>query len=478
MNNTNTSTTPEILSADEISSIKLKVAYRSLIAAVIITLIKIFAAYFSGSLGILSEVINSAIDIFVCIITIISINYSSRPPDERHNYGYEKIENFSAIIQVIVLFGTCIFILYEAFRRIVLHQTGSLSISAWTFGALILTIIIDINRSSTLRKIAKETGSYALEADSVHFTSDIFSSVVVIIGLILYMFGFEWGDVFGAIAVAGIIIYMGIKMFKKAFDSLLDKVPEGIYEKLKYETLLINGVEGIKNLRVRSSGSKTYIDMVINLNRIIPFAEAHNIMDLVEKKLISIYPNADIVLHGEPVETEVETINDKIKLIVNSYKLKSHDVISYKIGDEIFAELHVEIKNTNDLTAAHAIVTEIENKIKEELKEITRIRVHIDEPSYVVYDTLDVTNESTELIGCIEKIIKSQPEVLSEDEIIILSTNGKIRVSISCTFDQMLSFDEVHDIVTLLEARIFSELKSKFPKLSNVIIHAEPGKKN
>ncbi|CAN5513549.1 cation diffusion facilitator family transporter [soil metagenome] len=469
--------TPYTDSFEKNSSLKLKVAYSSLIAAIVITIIKIAAAWFSGSLGILSEVINSAIDIFVCVITIVSINYSSRPPDEQHNYGYEKIENFSAIIQVVVLFGTSGYILFEAFRRIAVHQPGNLNISVWTFAALVLTIVIDINRSAKLRKVAKETRSHALEADSIHFTSDIFSSVVVILGLGLYLIGFEWGDIFGAIAVAGIIIFMGVKMFKKAFDSLLDKVPQGIYEKIKYETLLIKGVEGIKNLRIRSSGSKTFIDMVINLNRIIPFAEAHNIMDIVERKLMMTFPNSDIVLHGEPVETEVETINDKIKLIVNSYKLKSHDVISYKIGSEIFAELHVEIKDTNDLTAAHSLITEIENKIKAELKEITRVRVHIDEPSYQVYDTLDITEESPKLLGCIKEIIKTQPEVISEDEILILSTNGKIRVSLSCIFDQMLSFDEVHDLVTLLEARIFSELKSRFPKLSNVIIHAEPGKK-
>ncbi len=469
--NNNTSNQADIISK------KLNVAYKSLLAAIVITFIKVAAVYFSGSLGILSEVINSAIDIFVCIITLLSIQYSSRPPDERHNYGYEKIENFSAIMQVIVLFGTTAYIIYEAVRRLMHPEAGLLNISVWTFGALILTIFIDVNRSRKLNKIAKETNSHALEADAMHFTSDIMSSIVVIIGLALYLIGFKQADAISALAVSAIIIFMGVRMFKKAFDSLLDKVPAGIYEKIKYETLLIEGVEGIKNLRIRSSGSKIFIDMVINLNRIIPFAEAHNVMDVVEKKLNAFYPNADIVLHGEPVETPKETINDKIKMIVNSYKLKSHDVISYKIGNEIFAELHVEIKDTNDLTAAHTLVTEIENKIKQELKEITKIRIHIDEPSYLVYDTLDITDESGELINCIKKIIDSQPEVLSENDIFILSTNGKIRVSLSCIFDQMLSFDEVHDIVTLLESRIFSELKSKFPKLSNVIIHAEPGKK-
>ncbi|MBL8008141.1 MAG: cation transporter, partial [Ignavibacteria bacterium] len=168
---------------------KIKVARQSLYAALIITIIKILAAYFSGSLGVLSEVFNSAIDIFVCIVTIISIKYSSRPPDEDHNYGHEKVENFSALFQVFILFITSAYIIYEAVNRLFLDKNHEVKVTIWIFIALIISMVIDLYRARALRKIASETKSNALEADALHFSSDILSSSVVIIGLLFTYFG-------------------------------------------------------------------------------------------------------------------------------------------------------------------------------------------------------------------------------------------------------------------------------------------------
>lgn len=219
---------------------------------------------------------------------------------------------------------------------------------------------------------------------------------------------------------------------------------------------------------------KIFIDMVINISRIIPFSKAHDIMDAVERRLNQLIDNADIVIHSEPVETDKETINDKIKMIVNSYGLKCHDIFSHKIGNEIFSELHVEVTDTNDLIKAHDRITEVEEKIKSEIGIISNVKIHIDEPSNILYDTTDITAKSGDMITEIQKIISQNSDVTSCGDFNVIITNGKIRVSLNCTFDYHYSLDEVHDIVTLLESKIFAELKSRYPKLSNVIIHAEP----
>lgn len=456
------------------SKIKVRVALNSLFAAVFITTIKILAAYFSGSLAILTEVVNSGIDIFVCLVTIFSVKYAAKPADEDHNYGHEKAENISALIQVLFLFGTSSFILYEAVQRIFLGKHTDLNITVWTFAALIVSIGIDFFRARALNKVADETKSNALKADALHFTSDIMSSLIVIVGLIFSYYGYEKADAISAFIVAIIIIILGVKMSRRAIDSLLDRVPPGLSEKIRYETLLIEGVEGIKNFRIRSTGPKIFIDMTINISRIIPFSKAHDIMDAVERRLHQLIENADIVIHSEPVETDKETINDKIKMIVNSYGMKSHDVFSHKIGNEIFSELHIEVTDTNDLIKAHDKITEIEEKIKSDIEIISNVKIHIDEPSNILYDTLDITAKSGDMIAEIKKIVNMNNDVTSCGEFSVIITNGKIRVSLNCTFDYHFSLDEVHDIVTLLESKILSELKEKYPKLSNVIIHAEP----
>ncbi len=463
---------------ENIAELKIKVAMNSLYAAVIITLIKILAAYFSGSLGVLSEVFNSAIDIFVCLVTILSIKYSSRPPDEDHNYGHEKVESFSALFQVFILFITASYIIYEAAVRLFGNKQVEVKVNLWIFLALIISMVIDFYRARILRKIARETKSNALEADALHFSSDILSSGVVIIGLILVYFNIsKTADTIAALIVTGVIIYLGFRLSKKSIDSLMDRVPAGLYEKVKYETLLIKGVEGIKSCRIRSSGSKIYIDMVIQISRLVPFSKAHDIMDSVEKKINELIENADVVIHSEPVETKSETINDKIRMIVNEFGLKCHDIFSHKIDNEIYSELHIEVANTNDLTKAHNEITEIEERIKKEIDVITHLKIHIDEPSEIVFDTKDITENSKELIREVNNILNESRDVISSSDIHVISTNGKIRVSLTCVFNYINSFDEVHDIVTVLESKIYLNLKENYPKLANVIIHAEPSTK-
>ena len=391
---------------ENIADLKIKVAMNSLYAAVIITLIKILAAYFSGSLGVLSEVFNSAIDIFVCLVTILSIKYSSRPPDADHNYGHEKVENFSALFQVFILFITASYIIYKAALRLFGNEVIEVKVNIWILLALVVSMIIDFYRARILRKIARETKSNALEADALHFSSDILSSGVVIIGLILVYFDIsKTADTIAALIVTGVIIYLGFKLSKKSIDSLMDRVPAGLYEKVKYETLLIKGVEDIKSFRIRSSGSKIYIDMVILISRLVPFSKAHDIMDSVEKKLNELIENADVVIHSEPIETKSETINDKIRMIVNEFGLKCHDIFSHRINNEIYSELHIEVDNTNDLTKAHNEITEIEERIKKEIDVITHLKIHIDEPSEIVFDTKDITENSKEMIREVNNIL-------------------------------------------------------------------------
>lgn len=454
---------------------KKRVALQSLYAAIFITLIKAVAAYASGSLGVLTEVFNSGIDIFVALVTLFSISYSAKPPDEDHNYGHEKIENFSALFQVFILFITSSYIIYEAFQRLFIRKDAEIEVSIWIILALTGTMIIDFYRARALKRTADETRSSALEADALHFSVDILSSLVVIAGLIITYLGVSRiADTIAALIVTAVILRLGFKLARKSFDSLMDRVPEGLYEKIRYETLLVGGVEGIKSIRIRNAGSLIFIDMTIEISRLVPFSKAHDIMDSVEKKISELVPGGDAVIHSEPVITGNETINDKIRMIVAGEGFKCHDIFSHRIDNEIYSELHVEIDNTNDLHAAHNAVSILEKKIKDEIDVISHIKIHIDEPSDLMLDTRDITPQSNELIREVINILSECSDVLSSSDIQVVSSNGKIRVSLNCVFSDDRSFDEVHDIVTTLESRIYLNLKDNYPRLSNVMIHAEP----
>lgn len=452
---------------------KLKVAKTSLYAAIVIVLLKAIASYLSGSLAVLSELFHSSTDLLACIATLISINISAKPPDRQHQYGHQKIESLSALFQVLILILMCGYLVYEAIMRIIEHKVVQIDI--FTFSVIIICIVIDFSRSRALKKIAKETGSQALEADSLHFSSDILSSVVVLISMSLTYFNVSrLADPVSAILVSIVIIYTTVSLSKRAFDSLMDKVPPGIYEKIRSSVYEIKGVENIKTLRVRSSGSTTFVDMTIEVPRTKTFSEVHDVMTAVERRIKSDLPNSDIVVHSEPIESQNETINDKIRMIVKDAGFTCHDVHTHKINDSIFAELHIDLPEFTDLKTAHDVIDILERQIKEKLPFITDVKIHIDEPESVAFETEEVTKDYPFLIDAIRTILDNEKDVISYDDLKVISANGKIRISLICYFEKDRAMEEVHDIVTLLENKIYIHLKEKYPDLTYVIIHAEP----
>ncbi|MBN1633736.1 MAG: cation diffusion facilitator family transporter [Ignavibacteria bacterium] len=456
----------------DINKKKMKVAKVSLFVAIFIVLLKTSASIWSGSLAVLSELFHSSTDLIASLVTIISLKYSARPPDEDHHYGHDKIESFSALIQVLVLVFMCVYILYEAVSRII-NPPSNVNIDYYSFLVISVCIVLDFTRSRALKKTARETNSQALEADALHFSSDILSSGVVLIGIALYYIEPVF-DPIAAIIVSVIIIMITSKLTKKAYDSLMDKVPKGMYEKIKNVITSTEGIEGLKNLRVRSTSSKIFIDATVNVGRTKLFYETHEITEKIEDKIKKIAENADIILHTEPVESKDETINDKIRIIVNNSGYRCHDIFTYKYKNRITAELHIEIPNTKALTEAHDTVTRLEEKIKNGIKVIDDVKVHIDKPGLIADEAEDITNKSNEIVRITENIIKENRNVLNFHHIKVFRLRSGLRLSCDCEFEHSIPFDRVHNFVTELESKIYIKLKELYPELINIIIHAEP----
>ena len=203
---------------------KKRVALISVFAAIFLTGSKLVIGIITGSLGILSEALHSALDLVAAVITYFSVSVSDKPADKNHHYGHGKVENFSAFLETILLLITCTWIIYEAINRLVNGNTH-IEISIWSYIVIISSIIIDVNRSRMLSRVAKKHNSQALEADALHFSTDIWSSAVVLFGLICANFGFFAADSIAALVVALIVLFVSYKLGKKAVDVLLDKAP-------------------------------------------------------------------------------------------------------------------------------------------------------------------------------------------------------------------------------------------------------------
>lgn len=279
------------------------VALSSVFAAIFLTASKLTIGLITGSLGILSEALHSGFDLIAAIMTLFAVRLSDVPPDEDHNYGHGKIENLSALIETILLLATCFWIIYEAIERLITGKTH-IEVSFWSFLVIIVSIIIDYGRSRALMKAAKEHNSQALEADALHFSTDIWSSAVVLLGLICSYFGFHWADPIAALGVAIIVIGVCYKLGRRTIDALLDKRPMEVDSIIEETILDFPDILKVHDVRVRPSGPDIFIEMNIHVNSELSVEKAHQISHEFEDSIKSKIERSMVHIHIEPNEQE------------------------------------------------------------------------------------------------------------------------------------------------------------------------------
>ncbi len=276
------------------------VAISSVYAAFFLTGFKIVVGVMTGSLGILSEALHSGLDLIAAMMTYFAVKISDKPPDQDHHYGHGKIENFSALIETFLLLITCGWIIYEAISRLTTGQTHFI-ITTWSYIVVVTSILIDITRSRALMKVAKKYNSQALEADALHFSTDIFSSLVVLVGLIGASFNYHVADSIAALVVAVIVFMVSLRLGKRSTDALLDKIPCNItIEGISEIVLAVPDVTNVHKIRVRTAGPDTFIDLNIHVDPSITIKEAHDLAHKVENTIKEQIRRCEIHVHTEP----------------------------------------------------------------------------------------------------------------------------------------------------------------------------------
>ena len=282
-------------------------ALSSVFAAVGLTTFKIIVGVMTGSLGILAEAAHSGLDLVAALVTFLAVRLSGKPPDAEHPYGHGKIENLSALIETILLLVTCVWIIYEAIQRLFFHPV-KVELSAWSFIVMATSIVVDITRSRILYRAAKKYKSQALEADALHFSTDVWSSSVVILGLACVgisqlVKGVDWlenADAVAALAVAVIVVYVSVQLGMRTVEGLLDTAPKDMASQIKKEVESIEGVSDCHNIRVRHSGPHLFVDVHILVDGRLSLLEAHALTELVEEKIKALSGDVDVTVHPEP----------------------------------------------------------------------------------------------------------------------------------------------------------------------------------
>jgi cation diffusion facilitator family transporter len=282
-------------------------ALRSLLAAVGLTAFKIVVGVATGSLGILAEAAHSGLDLVAAGLTFLAVRFSGRPADREHLYGHGKIENLSALAETLLLLLTCAWIVWEAVHRLRVHHT-EIEVTAWSFAVMVTSIVVDVSRSRVLSRAARKYHSQALEADALHFTTDVWSSSVVIVGLVAVKAGDWWprllflrnADAIAALGVSALVVWVSVRLGRRTLDALIDKAPQGMEQRI---IAAVEGVEGVRNchnVRMRYSGPILFIDLHILTDGAQSLAQAHSLTETIEEVIRGLVPNADVTVHPEP----------------------------------------------------------------------------------------------------------------------------------------------------------------------------------
>ena len=470
---------PAVFSPESMRSEKRAVAGNSVIAAVVITSLKIVVGITTGSLGILSEAAHSGLDLVAAVVTLLSIRVSDKPADADHQYGHGKVENFSAFIETGLLLLTCIWIIYEAFERLFYRQV-EIEPSLAAFAVMFLSIGIDYWRSRALGRIAAKYDSQALEADALHFSTDIWSSSVVVLGLLVVqlgrMYGMGWlrdADPIAALVVAGVVVNVSWRLARKTIDALLDAAPSGVRAQIINAVSEVGGVLEVDRVRIRRAGNRYFADLSVGLARTVTFQRSQQMADVVAATVHKILPDADVVVRSVPRERREENIFDRIRAVATRHDLNVHDVSVQDLRGRLHVEQHLELDERLSLLEAHNQVTQLEAEIRREVPEISSILTHIEsEPATI--EPGDESVENPALEGRLKAIAGEFPEIIDMHEVQFKQVRDRLYVSCHCTLSDDLPLARVHDIQTALEIRF----KQEAPELFRVLIHPEPSTDN
>jgi cation diffusion facilitator family transporter len=467
---------------------KQSAAQSSVLAALGITLLKLLTGILAGSLGMISEAAHSFIDLIASAVTLLTVRAADRPADEEHNYGHGKLESLSAAFETVLMVGSCLWIARASIQRIVHHTHLELRWSVWPFAVLLLSMAVDFTRSRALHRVATEHRSNALEADAVHFGTDIWSSAAVFMGLLaafvgerLHIPALEYADPIAALIVAGIILRVTWGLARQTVDSLLDATPPEVREQMRRELIhdleAADGVLAVNRVRVRRSGSNYFVDLTLSLPRMLTFQRSEQITLAATKAVQRLLPGADVVIHTVPTATLGESVFDRIRAVAARSNLAIHDVSVRQYDGALHVEQHLEVPETMTLREAHEVATALETEMKHEVPGIATLLTHIESEPATIALAAQV-DPSKNLENQLRATASHFPEILDIHEISVTRGHGgaanSVQVNLHCTLPDELPMEAVHEIITNFE----SEFRLDHPQVARVLIHPEPATDN
>lgn len=451
-------------------STKERVALTSILASGGLTVAKAVVGALTGSLAILSEAAHSLIDFGATLMTYFAVRVSGKPADEEHHYGHGKMESVAALAETALLFLLSGVVVWEAAKRLLGESGHAVEATIAAFGVIAVSIVVDFFRARLLSRVAHETASEALEADALHFSSDMWSSLAVLIGLGGVALGFQWADSAAALVVALFVCIAGWRLGRRTIDTLTDTAPMGSAQTVTRAASNVRGVVAIDRVRVRPSGDKVFVEVVAGVSRTLPLDRVEAVKAQVAEAIRAEMPRSEVVVTIAPRALDTESIQERVMVIARNRGVAVHHVTVHDIHGKLAVALDLEVDRKLTLGAAHEIADGLEAALRDELGTEVEVETHI-EPLQQDALSREAPPERVKAVEMtLAEIAAEVGQITEVHNVRVRETDEGEIVNFHCRLDPALTVQAVHDKVDELERG----LRRRAPSIKRVIGHAEP----
>ncbi|HLQ17286.1 MAG TPA: cation diffusion facilitator family transporter [Candidatus Eisenbacteria bacterium] len=427
---------------------------------------KLVVGLLTGSLGILSEAVHSIFDLAASTFTLVAVRTARKPADREHPYGHGRAENLAAFTEGVLLLITALGIAFEAIRR--LTAGGSMvNPAGYAFALLIGTLVIETGRAFVLRRVGRLASSDAMLADATDRLADVLATVAVLAGLVGVRMGFSWADSVAALLVAGIIFRAAGQVAWRSGDILIDRSAAGPEKQIRAAIKDVDGVREVRSVRVRRSGPNFIGDVHIATGRMLPVEAAAALVDDVKRRARSVLPTLDlsVVVEGQALEGDlVERIHAAAAR--NGGVRDLHNVTVEREADgSLHLTMHAKLPGDMTLAKASQASSVLEEALRAELPDATRIDIHLEPMEPRVVSGEDVTARRAQLAARMREIVESHPEVRRCVDVELSDRHQRIHAHVVAEVTGDIDLEHAHRIETELEEMI----RRAFPEVHEVV---------
>jgi divalent metal cation (Fe/Co/Zn/Cd) transporter len=331
--------------------------------------------------------------------------------------------------------------------------------------------MVDFNRSRALNRVARATSSEALGADALHFSSDMWSSTAVLIGLAAVWSGYRWGDSVAALLVAAVVLLAAVRLGRRTLNTLLDAAPQGASERIRKIVDGFEGVLALERIRIRPAGPTLFVGVTVTVRRTLPVEDMVQLKNGIAGAIRSAFPNADVTVTTNPVALDDETVYEKVMLIAGHHGLAIHHLTVQKMVGRIAVSFDVEVDGTMTLSNAHDKATRLEAAIRQDLGEDVEVESHIEPMPESILEGEDVEGPKRLEIETLLRRLAGKDARISDLHNIRVRRNAQgLFVHYHCVFQPEELVETVHDVIDRIEIA----LQDAMPEVRRVIAHAEP----